>query len=101
MNRDRYESLSDEHKAVLDRTGGVAGAAILGAGWDAADRIGRMAAEEAGNTISVISDAELARFREAAKGVTEAWIALADERGYDGQALYDSLVETIRKHSGG
>ncbi len=99
MNPKKYDSLSDEHKAVLKKTGGVAGAAILGKGWDDADKNGRAAAEEAGSTITVLSDAELEKFREAAKSVTEDWIKLANERGHDGEALYAALVETMKKYA--
>ena len=99
MNPDKYESLSDEHKAVLKKTGGVAGAAILGRGWDDADKNGRAAAEEAGNTITVLPDAELARFKDAAQSVTDAWIELANERGHDGPALYQALVDTMNKYA--
>ena len=101
MNPASHAALSDAHKAVLKEAGGVAGAAILGKGWDEADVNGRRAAEEAGNTISVLSDSELERFREAAAGVTEAWIQLADERGHDGEALYRALVETMARYAAG
>ncbi|MBX2839974.1 MAG: TRAP transporter substrate-binding protein, partial [Gammaproteobacteria bacterium] len=41
MNPKKYESLSDEHKKVLEDLGGVAGAKMLGAGWDRADLAGK------------------------------------------------------------
>jgi len=99
MNPKKYEGLSDAHKAVLTKAGGVAGAAILGKGWDEADANGRAAAEAAGNTISVISDEELARFKASAQSVTDAWIEVANERGHDGEALYKALVKTMDKYS--
>ena len=97
MNRDRYQSLTDEQRRALDSVSGVAAAKILGKGWDQADRNGIAAAKRNGGTISTISEEELAKMREAASVVTTNWINLANTRGLDGQALHDDLIATIER----
>ena len=70
---------------------------MIGAGWDAADQVGKNAAKKAGNVINVISDAEKAKWANAIAVIPENWIKTANDAGQNGQALVDSL----RKHMGG
>ncbi|QKV20179.1 TRAP transporter substrate-binding protein [Oricola thermophila] len=99
MNRKKYESLSDEHKKVLNEVGGIAGARILGAGWDRADVAGTKAANDNGDTINVLSDGEVERWKEKLAVLNDDWIAHADSVGLDGKALLDDLKATIAKYS--
>ena len=98
MNRAKYDALSDEHKQVLDQVGGVEGARILGAGWDAADEAGRAAKAE-GAEVYTLPEEEVARWAEKLTFVEEDWVKLANERGHDGAALLEDLKATIAKYS--
>lgn len=100
MNRAKYDKLSDEHKQVLEELGGVKGAQILGKGWDDADKVGRDAAIEQGATINALEGDELQRWKDKIAFMNDDWIKLANERGYDGQALLDDLIATIARYSG-
>lgn len=100
MNRAKFDSLSDDHKKVLTDLGGVEGARILGAGWDRADVAGREAALAQNGTISVISDAELARWNEKIAFMNDDWIKKANDAGLDGAALLADLRATVAKYSG-
>lgn len=97
MNRDKYESLSDEHKKVLAEVGGINGAKMLGAGWDRADVAGKASGLENRGTVSVISDDELARWKEKASFMDSDWIKKANDAGLDGTALLEDLRATIAK----
>lgn len=99
MNRAKYDSLSDEHKQVLADFGGVAGAKILGAGWDRADKVGREFALENNGTINQLSDEELARWAEKIEFMNADWIAKADAAGLDGAALLEDLRATMAKYA--
>ena len=99
MNRDKYDSLSDEHKQVLTDLGGVAGAKILGAGWDRADAAGRAFALEHNGTINQLSDEELGRWKETIEFMNDDWIAKADAAGLDGAALLEDLRATMAKYA--
>lgn len=98
MNRSRWDGLSDEHKQMLTEYGGVEGARIFGRGWDLADEAGKAAVAEGAEIVS-LSEEEQARWAERLTFVEADWLALANERGHDGQALLDDLRATIARYS--
>ena len=100
MNKDAYEGLPDDLKAVIDANSGVEAAAMFGAAMDAVDVIGRRRAKEAGNEIVVLPPEEVERWREAAQPSYERWIAAMDERGLDGAGLVDEATALIAEESG-
>ncbi len=100
MNEASYERLPDDLKAVIDANSGPEVAAMFGRAMDEVDVIGRARAEEAGNEIIVLDEAETARWREAAKPVEAAWIEEMNERGFDGEGLVAAARALIEKHSG-
>ncbi|NBB81926.1 MAG: C4-dicarboxylate ABC transporter [Alphaproteobacteria bacterium] len=99
MNKDRYDALPDDLKAVIDAHSGIEAAAMFGAAMDGGDVVGRQLAEEAGNTIITLDAEEEARWREAAEPVIENWIADMDEAGADGAALVDQARSLIEQYS--
>lgn len=99
MNRKKWEGLSDEHKQVLTEFGGIKGAQIFGKGWDDADVVGKQTAMDKGATISVLSDAEKVKWAEKVAFVEADWIKLANDRGFDGNALLADLKATVQKYS--
>lgn len=99
MNPAKYDSLSDEHKKVLAEVGGVAGAKILGAGWDAADEVGKKEALDKGGTISRLEGAELEAWKAKIAFMNDVWIEKANEAGLDGAALLEDLRATMAKYS--
>ena len=99
MNRKKYESLSDDHKHVLEDVGGAVGAQILGKAWDDADVAGRAVAVENGSEINSLGGSELERWAERVAFMNDGWIEKANARGLDGAALLADLKETIAKYS--
>lgn len=99
MNRAKWDGLSDAHKKVLTDLGGVAGAKILGAGWDRADEAGLKAAKEQNGNVRELSDAERKRWGEKIAFMNDDWIAKADKAGLDGKALLADLKATIAKYA--
>ena len=97
MSGKKWNSLTAQEKRWVDQATGAAGAKLIGAGWDAADKVGKKAGIKNGNVINVISDAEKAKWAKAISVITENWIKKANDEGQDGKALVDSL----RKHMGG
>jgi TRAP-type transport system periplasmic protein len=51
--------------------------------------------EEYGGSLSSLPSVEFAKLQDAASGQWEAWIADADERGYDGKGLVRSYLELM------
>lgn len=100
MNRAKWEKLPDAHKKVLTDLGGVAGAKMLGQGWDRADKAGLATAQKAGNEVNTLGGAELERWAAKIAFMEEAWIKKAESRGLDGKALMADLRKTIKKFGG-
>jgi len=96
INIDAYNALSEEHRAALD--GSVQEAidhylTVYGellTRWD-------VVLEEKGVEKVEISDEELAKFREVAAPIRDAWIAEMSAQGIPGQELYDLVVSELEK----
>lgn len=95
MNKDSYAALPDDLKAVIDRHSGAEAAALFGRAMDEVDVIGRAKAVEAGATITVLDEAEVARWRAASTGVVDRWVAEMTGRGIDGAALVQAAQALI------
>ena len=95
MNRDSYEGLPDDLKAVIDANSGIETSAWVGRVMDEGDAPARAIAVERGNTIATIDGAELERWQEAAEPVVASWIADMEDQGIDAQALIDSLAAIL------
>ena len=100
MNKAKYDALPDDLKAILDaESGGKLSAFASQVMWDQ-DPPARAIAEKAGNEIVQLDDAEVARFKEAAKPVVDRWVADMDGKGIDGKALVEQARALIKKHGG-
>ena len=65
--------------------------------WDN-DAPGKKIAEDAGNTIVVLDEAEVARWQQAAMPVVDRWVAEMDKKGIDGKALIEEAQGLIKKY---
>lgn len=99
MNKDKYESLPDDLKAVIDAQSGADFSALAGKLQAGADGPSRKLAEDAGNNIIDLTPEQVAEWKEAASGVEAKWIAEMNEKGFDGQALVDQAKALIEKHT--
>ncbi|RYH12200.1 TRAP transporter substrate-binding protein [Tropicimonas sp. IMCC6043] len=100
MNKDRYESLPDDLKAVIDANSGLEFSAMAGKLIQEADAPPRDAAIAAGANIIELSPEEVAEWKAAAAPTTDAWIAEMDEKGLDGTGLHNRAIELIELNSG-
>lgn len=91
MNRDRYESLPDDLRAVIDANSGLEFSIFAGGTQADADGPSRAIAADRGNTIVTVSEGDAAAWAEAAAPVYERWIAEMANRGIDGQARIDQV----------
>ncbi len=97
MNTRKYNSLSDEDKAVIDKFSGEAFAALAGAGWDKINANGLKVATEAGNSIVEASDELKAALSELNAQFTTDYIEAAKEFGLDGQEVIDFFMAEAQK----
>jgi len=94
MNKQKYEGLPADLKAVIDKNSGANIVREMGKAWDDAEAPGLAQAKELGHTFGALSADEKARWRKITQPVTDAWIAKTP----NGKALYDEAVALIRKY---
>lgn len=98
MRQDAYDSLPDDLKAVIDANSGIGYATRMGEIWDTATEPAREAAVANGNTVVPLPDAERERWKAAVRPAYQVWIETMNERGHDGEALFEALSEITAKH---
>jgi len=99
MNKDKYESLPDDLKAVIDAHSGADFSALAGKLQAGADGPSRAMVEERGNEIIDLGPEQVAEWKEAASGVEARWVEEMNDKGFDGQALLDEAKALIEKHT--
>lgn len=99
MNQASYDGLPDDLKAVIDNNSGMEVAAMFGRVMDEGDIAGRKQAEEMGNNIVTLDEAETARWQEAAQPTIDQWFTEMEGKGVDGRALYEEAVALVEKHA--
>ncbi|QKV20081.1 TRAP transporter substrate-binding protein [Oricola thermophila] len=101
MNKERYESLPDDLKAVIDANSGIEFSAFAGKTQAAYDAPIRKDAVERGNNIIELSEEEVQEWRDASQATLDAWVKELDERGLDGTALLEEARALISKYTEG
>jgi len=101
MNKERYDSLPDDLKAVIDANSGPALAAEIGKVWDDVEAPGRAAQLNSGGEIITLDAAATAAFAALGEKVTQRWIEETTAAGLDGKALVEAARAAVAKHSAG
>lgn len=87
MNKDVYEGMPDDLRAIIDANSGMMASQWAGRAHDTGDVVGRDVMAADGNEIAELSAEETARIVALGEQVTTDWIAEMDAKGYDGAAL--------------
>lgn len=94
MNKQKYESLSPEAKAGIDKVSGAAFSTLFGEAFDGADAAAREEFVSAGKiAIHSADQATLDAWKAATQPATDAWIAGGEGR----KELYDAYVAANQK----
>ena len=99
MNKERYQGLPDDLKAVIDANSGKAIAADIGKLWDGIEAPGRKLQEETGSPVKALDADASAALAKQMEPVVARWVEEANGAGLDGQALVDAAREAIEKNS--
>jgi TRAP-type transport system periplasmic protein len=99
MNRNTYERLAPELKAVIDRSSGLALSGEAGRLWEEQKAPARKLALERGNTVYVVPASELAHWQKAAQPVITDWVADMNRRSLDGDALLADARALLARHA--
>ncbi len=103
MNKEKYESLPDDLKAVIDANSGFFASAWAGRAHDTGDKVGKQVMTDAGNEIATLNEEESARIKALGEEVIAEWIEDVSRKGLDGAALIDdarAAVQVTRDVSG-
>ncbi|MBP0484129.1 TRAP transporter substrate-binding protein [Sagittula salina] len=100
MNKDRYESLPDDLKRVIDDNSGVPFSIFAGGTQADADGPARQVAVDLGNDIKTVSQADAeAQWMPVVQPIYESWIADMNAKGIDGQALIDEAKQLMSEYT--
>jgi TRAP-type C4-dicarboxylate transport system substrate-binding protein len=99
MNKAKYESLPEDLRAIIDSKSGDHLSRFASQAIFDGDIPGRAIAVKLGNEITELDQAEVDRWKAAAKPVVDRWLADLKGQGIDGQALIDRATALIAEKS--
>jgi TRAP-type transport system periplasmic protein len=99
MNKQKYEALPDDLRAILDAESGAKLSAFASEIMFEYDKPGRDIAMAAGNNIVVLDEAEVDRWKAASVPVVDRWITEMQGQGIDGAALIEQAKALIAEKS--
>jgi TRAP-type transport system periplasmic protein len=87
MNKAKYDKLTPELKAVIDKHSGQALVDLAGKVWDEGNADARKKLSAQGNKTLLIKDAEYNQLKKAVASVEAEWVKQANARGLNGTLL--------------
>jgi TRAP-type C4-dicarboxylate transport system substrate-binding protein len=99
MNKDAYNAMPDDLKAILDANSGAEFSAFAGKQMQADDAPARENALDLGNTVTTLTPEQVEAWRAAAAPTVEQWIAEVKEQGMDGAALIEEATGLMAKYA--
>lgn len=100
MNKDKYESLPDDLKAVIDQNSGLEFSIFAGGTQSDSDGPARQIAVDLGNNIITIPEADTGPWRDLVTPIYDTWVADMNGKGIDGQALIDEARALMDAYEG-
>ena len=100
MNKKKYESLTPELKAVIDKHSGLSLSEQAGKVWDDGNAEARKKLAAQGNKVLVIKDADYKAMVKASASVEADWIKQATAKGLDGVKLAADVHSIGNKYLG-
>ena len=98
MNKERYASLPDDLRAIIDANSGINIAAEVGRVWDEFEPQGRAITAESGSEIIALDEGFLKAFRDRADKPIQRWIEEVAAKDVDGKALVAAARAAIAKY---
>jgi TRAP-type C4-dicarboxylate transport system substrate-binding protein len=99
MNKDKYNALPDDLKAVIDQNSGEEFSVFAGGTQADADGPARENAVALGNNIITLDAEATKEWRALAQPIYDEWVADMNSKGIDGQALIDEARMLIDKYT--
>lgn len=96
MNKDTYNNLPDDLRAVIDEYSGYKALEYVGTKWQ---DIKKSCMETTADKVYTLSEEEQKKAEDLGKQVADSWIENVNSSGADGQGLYDAYIERVEKYS--
>ncbi len=98
MNKAKYDGLSADLKAAIDKNSGMKFAELAGNMWDDAGALVLERVKKRGNTLTTISEEEKAKWVTATAPVIDGWIKQAKDKNLDGGKLVEQARALVAKY---
>jgi TRAP-type C4-dicarboxylate transport system substrate-binding protein len=98
MNQAKYDSLPADLKKVIDANAGAAYSQAIGKIWDGSQAAGRKAAQDRGNTFTMIPASELDNWVKASAPLYDDFTADMDKKGLPGKQMLQDARELLVKY---
>ncbi len=98
MNKDSYNALPDDLKAVIDANSGVEASAWAGRAMDKGDDIGVELIKATDNEMHVIEGDMVDTLQALGETQTQAWIEEVTAKGLDGQGMVDLARKLVAEY---
>jgi TRAP-type C4-dicarboxylate transport system substrate-binding protein len=99
MNKDRYEKLPDDLKAIIDANSGAAIAEDIGNVWDGVEEVGKTMQRDSGGEIVALDADAKAAFDELGAKIVDRWIEEANSNKLDGKAIVDAAKKAVAENT--
>jgi len=99
MNKNTWAKLPPDVQKAFDANNGEARVRAVGKVWTDSEAGGLAVAMKHGNKHVVLTDAELAAFKDKLEPVVQRWVDEVKTKGIDGKALVDQARALIAKYS--
>ncbi len=99
MNKNTYDRLPDDLKAIIDANSGADASAWAGRAMDKGDEAGEALVAGTDNAIHTLDDADVAKLRAIGDAQTAAWIEEVTAKGLDGAGMVALAQELVARHS--
>jgi TRAP-type C4-dicarboxylate transport system substrate-binding protein len=97
MNKDRYDGLPEDLRAVIDANSGLDFSVFAGGTQADADGPARQIAVDRGNNIITVTDTT--EWDALARPIYDSWVADLQSKGIDGQALIDEARALMAEYT--
>jgi TRAP-type C4-dicarboxylate transport system substrate-binding protein len=101
MNQDKWNKLSKQDQAILEKMGGEFAARSCGQSWDTADAKGMDGLKASGVTISTANPAFVKEVMARAKELDDEWIKAANAKGVDGAKVLAEFRQELKNVAAG
>ena len=99
MNKNSYDKLPDDLKAIIDNNSGLEASGWAGLAMEEGDAVGLAAAEAEGNPIVTMEPEVVDEIKAMSEELIEEWVVEMDEKGLPGQAMVDDAKALVEEES--